>query len=261
MTLTKGKNITIKENVIIGNNVKIEDDVYIDYGVIIKDNVHIKKGSFIGARCILGEFLGDFFYDKKNKVHPLIIGENAIIRSESIIYGDCEIGDNFQTGHKVTIREESKIGNNVRIGTNSDVQGRCSIGNYSSIHSNCFICELTTIKDYVWIFPGVTITNDPTPPSKHMRGVTIEDYSVICARSVILPGVLINTKAVIGSGSVVTKDVEAEMVVVGNPARVKGYVYDIRNKVTNEISYPWMKNFDRGMPWEGLDYDEWILKK
>ena len=108
---------TIKENVIIGDNVIVEDNCYIDYGAIIRDNVHIKKGSYIGTRCILGEYLMDFYSDRINKVHPLVIGENALIRSETIIYGETTIGSNFQTGHRVTIREGSMIGNNVRIGT------------------------------------------------------------------------------------------------------------------------------------------------
>ena len=72
-----GQDVTIKEGVIIGDKVIIEDNVYIDYGCIIRENVHIKKGSFIGARCILGEYLMDFYKDRTNKLHPLIIGENS----------------------------------------------------------------------------------------------------------------------------------------------------------------------------------------
>ena len=87
MNVKKGKNVIIKDGVIIGDNVIIEDDVYIDYGCIIRDNVHIKKGTFVGARCILGEYLVDFFEDRINKKHPLVIGENSLIRSETIIYG------------------------------------------------------------------------------------------------------------------------------------------------------------------------------
>ncbi len=94
----------IMDNVIIGDNVVIEDNVYVDYGVIIRDNVHIKSGTTIGARSILGEYLYDFYLNNHvNSIHPLVIGKNSIIRSETIIYGDTTIGDNFQTGHRVTI--------------------------------------------------------------------------------------------------------------------------------------------------------------
>lgn len=257
MSLTKGKNVIIKENVFIGENVIIEDDVFIDYGVIIRDNVHIKKGSFIGARCILGEYVMDFFKDRVNKLHTLVIGENSLIRSETIIYGNCYIGENLQTGHRVTIREESKIGKNVKIGTNSDIQGRCSIGDFTSIHSDCFICEYTKIHNYVWIFPKVTITNDATPPSNKLLGVTINDFAIICAGSILLPGIVIGENSIVGAASVVSKNVKNEEVVIGHPAKFKCKINEIVDRNTGKEAYPWMNNFDRGMPWEGIGFNEW----
>lgn len=128
-----GQNVTIKEGVIIGENVIIEDNVYLDYDCIIRDNVHIKKGSFIGARSILGEYLMDFYKDKINKVHPLVIGENALIRTENVIYGDTVIGDNFQSGHKVTIENNCNISYNVIIQNNVIVHSYTEIGNYTKI--------------------------------------------------------------------------------------------------------------------------------
>lgn len=243
-------NVTIKEGVILGNNVIKEDDVYIDYGCIIRDNVHIKKGSFIGARSILGEYLMDFYKDKTNKYHPLLIGENAIIRSENVIYGGNTIGDNFQTGHKVTIRESNIIVSNVRLGTLADIQHRCSIGSYVSIHSGVFIGEETIIKDYAWIFPHAVLTNDPTPPSNEIQGVTVESYAVISASSTILPGVYVNRDSIVGAGAIVTKDVLEEKVVVGNPAKVVCSIHDVKIKISGQSPYPWKYNFKRGMPWE-----------
>lgn len=251
------QNVTIKEGVIIGKNVIIEDDVYLDYGCIIRDNVHIKKGSFIGARSIIGEYLMDFYKDKVNKVHSLVIGENALIRTENVIYGDTIIGDNFQSGHKVTIREGTKIGNNVRLGTLSDVQGDCEIGSYVSMHSNVHIGQKTKIKDYVWIFPYVVLTNDPTPPSDELLGVTIESFAIISTGSVLLPGVNIHEDALVGAGAIVTKDVPKGMVVVGNPAKEICSVKKIKNKFNGEPVYPWRYNFKRGMPWQDSDYETW----
>ncbi|MVX65096.1 N-acetyltransferase [Clostridium chromiireducens] len=249
---------TVKENVIIGKNVIIEDNCYIDYGVIIRDNVHIKKGSFIGARCILGEYLMDFYSNKMNKVHPLIIGENALVRSDTIIYGNTTIGNNFQTGHRVTIRESSTLGDNVRVGTASDIQKECSIGNYVSLHSNVFVGERTVIKNFVWIFPHVILTNDPTPPSENLLGITVEEYASVAAGSIILPGVNIGEESLVGAGSVVTKNVEKETVVIGNPAKMICLTRDIVNKVNNQQVYPWKYTFTRGMPWEKLGYEQWL---
>lgn len=252
------KTVQIKENVIIGNNVIIEEDCFIDYGVIIRDNVHIKKGSFIGARCILGEYLMDFYTDRINKTHPLIMGENALLRSETIIYGDTIIGNNFQSGHRVTIREGTSVGNNVRIGTLSDIQGNCSIGNYVNLHSNVHIGQKSIIKDYVWIFPYVVLTNDPTPPSESLLGVTVESYAVIATGSVILPGVNIGSDSLVGAGSLVNKDVESETVVVGNPIKKVFPIQNIKNKQTGAKVYPWKYSFSRGMPWDKLGYEKWL---
>ena len=199
----------------------------------------------------------DFYSDRINKKHPLIIGSNALIRTENVIYGNTTIGDNFQSGHKVTIRENTQIGNNVRIGTLSDIQHHCNIGKYISIHSNCFIGEESIINDYVLIFPHVTLTNDPTPPSDVLLGVTIDSYAIIAAESLLLPGVHVYNDALVGAGAVVTKDVQKETVVIGNPAKNVGSVRNIKNKLTGEQVYPWRYTFDRGMPWQEVGYDEW----
>lgn len=128
-----GKSVTINEGVIIGKNVIIEDDVYIDYGCIIRDNVHIKKGSFIGAGSILGEYLMDFYKDKTNKVYPLVIGENCLIRTGNIIYGGTVIGDNFESGHKVIIENNCNISSDVRIQNNVIIHSYTDIGSYTKI--------------------------------------------------------------------------------------------------------------------------------
>lgn len=221
-TYIKGKNVIIKEGTIIGNNVVIEDNVYIDYRCIIRDNVTIKKNSKIGANCILGEYLGDFFENpEKDYCHPLVIGENSVIRSNTVIYGDCEIG------------------------------------NYVRLHSNVHVGMKTVIKDFVWVFPYCVLTNDPTPPSTVLEGVTLEKFAVIATGSVILPGITVHSNSLVAAGAVVTKDVESNVVIGGNPAKVIADISKIKNRVTGEQVYPWHDSFRRGMPWENIGYDEW----
>jgi acetyltransferase-like isoleucine patch superfamily enzyme len=252
------KSATVREGVHIGDNVVIEDDVFIDFNCIIRDNVHIGKGSRIGAMCILGEYCTDFYENLNNGYHPLIIGGNSLIRSNTIIYGDNVIGDYFQTGHRVTIREHSKIGNHVRIGTLSDIQGYCEIGNYVNAHSNAHIAQQTKFRNYVWLFPYAGIMNDPTPPSNALSGATVDDFAVLSACCLILPGVHVGKGALVGGGAIVSKNVDADVVVVGNPARVVGKTADVKNKFTGEQVYPWRYTFSRGMPWEDSDYETWI---
>ncbi|MEG0681803.1 MAG: acyltransferase [Eubacterium sp.] len=157
----------------------------------------------------------------------------------------------------MTIREGSKIGNHVRIGTLSDIQGHCEIGNYVNMHSNVHIGQKSMIKDYVWIFPYVILTNDPTPPSDELLGVTVESFAIISTGVIVLPGVHIAEDTLIGAGAIVNKDVEEGKVVVGNPGKTICDITKIKNKFTNEQVYPWRYSFDRGMPWEGENYNIW----
>ncbi len=257
MALKKGKNVVIKEGVIIGENVTIGDDVYIDYNCIIRDNVTIKSGTTIGANCILGEYQMDFFDNHLAGEHTLIIGEHSIIRSFSVIYGDTVVGDYFQTGHRVTIREKTKIGHHVSVGTLSDIQGDCNIGNYVRMHSNVHIGMKSEIEDFVWIFPYCVLTNDPTPPSTVLQGVTLKKYAVVSTGSILLPGITVESDSLVAAGANVTKDVPAGKVVAGNPAKVIADISAIKNKETGESVYPWRETFKRGMPWENTCFQEW----
>lgn len=252
------KSAVIQDTVVLGNNIVIEDDVYIDHFCIIRDNVHLKKGCTVGANCILGEYLADFYESRTPKKHPLVIGERALIRSGTIIYGDTTIGDDFQTGHRVTIREEAEIGHHVRIGTLSDIQGHCKIGNYVNMHSNVHVGHKSVVEDFVWLFPYVVLTNDPTPPSEQLVGVTVCTFAVVCTGSVLLPGITVGKDALVAAGANVTKDVPEGMIAVGNPAKVIGSVTKVKNKMTGEDVYPWRYHFDRGMPWKGIGYDAYI---
>lgn len=252
-----GENVIIKSGCVIENNVTILDEVYIDYNVIIRDEVTIGKKSFLGANCILGEYTADVLSNSGSKNAVLDIGENALIRSGSIIYAGTTIGKHFQTGHRVTIREKAVIGEYVSIGTLSDIQGYCEIGNYVKMHSNVHIGQESKIEDYVWIFPYVILTNDPTPPSYELKGVTLKSFAVVATGSILLPGVTVEGDSLVAAGAVVTKDVRKGDVVGGNPAKVISHISKIKNHITGENVYPWRYTFKRGMPWEDSDYQTW----
>lgn len=252
-----GENVFLGNNVIIEENVEIGSNVYIDSNTIIRREVVIGENSFVGSNCIIGEYLMDFCKNRVYIKHPLKIGREALIRSGSIIYGDSQIGDSFQTGHRVTIREKSKIGNHVSVGTLSDIQGNCIIGNYVRMHSNVHIGQLSQIDDFVWIFPYVVLTNDPTPPSQDFVGVHLCPFSIIATGSIVMPGIEIGQDALIGAGTIVTKNVKEYEVMVGNPGRVISDVRNIKNKVTGESVYPWRHHFKNYMPWEETDFEKW----
>lgn len=257
MAFQKGKNVIINSGCIIEDNVVIGDNVYIDYNTIIRENVKIGENTYVGANCILGEFQLDRIKNQAVGNPQLEIGKDSIIRSSTIIYSGSQIGDSFQTGHRATIREGAVIGDHVSVGTLSDIQGYCKIGNYVRMHSNVHIGQESTIEDYVWLFPYVILTNDPTPPSYELQGVVLKSFSVVATGSILLPGVVVEGDSLIAAGAVVTKDVKKGEVVGGNPAKVISSTDRIRNHINGEKVYPWRYTFKRGMPWEESDYDTW----
>ena len=158
------------------------------------------------------------------------IGHRAVIRSHTVIYAGNEIGDDFQTGNKVNIREANSIGNDVSIGTMSVIEHHVQIGNGVRIHTNAFIPEYSVLEDGCWIGPHVVLTNARYPLSPgakaSLAGPIIRRGAKIGANATILPGVEIGAGAIVGAGAVVVRGVPAGAVVVGNPARV---VNDVGN--------------------------------
>jgi acetyltransferase-like isoleucine patch superfamily enzyme len=159
----------------------------------------------------------------KMRSKPPIIGKNALIRSNSIIYNDVDIGNNFKTGHGVTVREKTTIGDNVLVGTNSVIEGHCSIGNNVSIQSNVYIPTNTTIEDYVFIGPCACFTNDKYPirVDFDLKGPVIKRGASIGANSTFLSNIEIGEGAMVAAGAIVTMDVPEFFLAIGAPARIK----------------------------------------
>ncbi len=159
----------------------------------------------------------------KMRSKPPIIGKNALIRSNSIIYNDVEIGNNFKTGHAVTIREKTTIGDDVLVGTNSVIEGHCSIGNNVSIQSNVYIPTNTIIEDYVFIGPCACFTNDKYPIRVNfdLKGPIIKKGASIGANSTFLSNIEIGEGAMVAAGAIVTMDVPEFFLAIGAPARIK----------------------------------------
>ena len=153
-----------------------------------------------------------------------IIGPEAVIRSHTVIYAGNRIGARFQTGHGAMIREENTIGDDVSVGTGSVVEHHVVIGDGVRIHSHAFVPEYSVLEPLCWIGPNVVITNAKYPRSpsvkNSLQGALVKRGAKVGANSTLLPGIVVGEDALIGAGSVVTRDVPPGAVVVGNPARV-----------------------------------------
>lgn len=145
------------------------------------------------------------------------LGTNVGLSKFINLYG-CEIGD------------ETKIGAFVEIQKNARIGKRCKIS------SHTFVCEGVTVEDYVFIGHGVTFVNDSYPRATTVDGglQTEADWRVeptvvrkgasIGSGATILSNISIGDNAIVGAGSVVTKDVPANAIVAGNPARILRFI-------------------------------------
>ena len=133
----------------------------------------------------------------------------------------------------------------------TDIQGRLYIGNFVKIHSNCFIPEGTIIKDYVWIYPYVTLINDLYPPHGILKPINIEEYAQIGAATVVLPGVIIGSNSLVGAESVVIINVPSNSVSYGSAAKFNCEIFDLLGP-NNKKLYPWKEflSSERGDPWQ-----------
>jgi acetyltransferase-like isoleucine patch superfamily enzyme len=162
---------------------------------------------------------------------PLVLGADARLRSGTVLYDGTTIGCRLQTGHGVVVREGCEIGDDVSIWSNTVVDYGCRIGDRVKIHCNCYVAQYTELEDDVFLAPGVTIANDLYPGDERsaqvMAGPRIGAAAQIGVNVTILPYVRIGAGALIGAGSVVTRDIPAGVVAFGNPALVRRAVTDL----------------------------------
>jgi acetyltransferase-like isoleucine patch superfamily enzyme len=151
---------------------------------------------------------------------PLLLGSGARVRSNTVIYAGTIIGDGLETGHNVVIREENQIGDHLSIWNNSCIDYGCVIGNNVRIHNNVYVAQFTIIEDEVFLAPGVMIANDPHPiGTTCMKGPTLKRGCRVGVNVTLLDHIVIGEGALIGAGSVVTKDIPPFTLAYGCPAR------------------------------------------
>lgn len=122
----------------------------------------------------------------------------------------------------------AKIGTNCNLCAHTLVESDVVIGNNVTVKSGVYLWDGTRIEDDVFIGPNATFTNDLMPRSKvypdAFSGIIVQQGASIGANATLLPGITIGRYAMVGAGAVVTKDVPARAVVVGNPAKIIRYI-------------------------------------
>lgn len=154
----------------------------------------------------------DFYMHPNALVETQNIGEGTHIWAFVHVLSGASIGTGCNICNGVFIENDVIVGNNVTI--------KCGVQLWDGLR----------VEDNVFIGPNATFTNDSFPRSKHhifeVKPTLIKDGASIGANATILPGLTIGVRAMVGAGSVVTRDVPDRAIVMGNPARVTGYVED-----------------------------------
>lgn len=188
-------------------------------------DLRIGEGLVADPDVVLG------YLSSRSATTTLSIGPGARLRSGTVVYAGSEIGSGFETGHHVIVREDTRIGDDVSIWSNAVIDYGCVVASRVKIHCNCYVAQFTELEEDVFLAPGVTIANDLFPgdpySARAMAGPRIQAGAKIGINVTILPYVNIGAGAIIGAGSVVTRDIPAGMVAYGAPASAVHRVKDV----------------------------------
>ena len=162
---------------------------------------------------------------KREELPPAEIGDGTIVSTGAVVFAGAKVGARVILGDQSCVRERVAVGDDVVIGRGSLVENDTTIGAMTKIQAEAYITAYSTLEEQVFIAPCVVTTNDNfmgRTERRHelIKGPTIRRGARIGGGAVLLPGIEIGEEAFVGAGAVVTKNVQARMVVVGNPARV-----------------------------------------
>ncbi len=231
----------ISENVFIQSHVKIDAYCQIGARAIIKSGVKIGQHAKIGKDVVIGEnavidahiFIGNGLTippcthvtatylarieSQKERDNHFFVHPRALVETE-------HIGKNTRIWANAHILSHAKIGADCNICDLTFVENDVIIGNRVTIKSGVYLWDGLRVEDDVFIGPSVSVTNDLYPRSKHypekFKETWIKKGASIGANATLLPGITIGEYAMIGAGAVVTQDIPAHAVVVGNPGKI-----------------------------------------
>lgn len=160
------------------------------------------------------------------------------VNDYAVVDDNVEIGEGTKVWHFAHVQSGAKIGEKCVLGQNVNIGNNVSIGNYVKIQNNVSVYEGVTLEDYVFCGPSMVFTNILDPRSKYPQvgaqyyiKTLVKEGASLGANSTIVCGNTIGKFAFVGAGSVVTKDVPDFALVVGNPAKIKGWFSEAGKKL------------------------------
>jgi acetyltransferase-like isoleucine patch superfamily enzyme len=196
-------------------------------GTVLGEGVKVLEYAVVGKQPSLSQRSTA----KREPLPPTEIGDGTIVSTGAIVFAGTTVGARVILGDQSCVRERVVVGDDVVIGRGSLVENDTTIGALTKIQADAYITAYSTLEDNVFIAPCVVTTNDNfmgRTEKRHalMKGPTIRRGARIGGGVILCPAVEIGEEAFVGAGAVVTKDVPARMLVVGNPAREIRWVAD-----------------------------------
>ena len=169
---------------------------------------------------------------------------NYFVHESSYIDENVQIGKDTKIWYFCHVQKGAKIGKNCSLGQNVNISNNVKIGNGVKIQNNVAIYEGVEIEDDVFCGPSCVFTNDLTPRAKYPKGhenykkTVIKRGASIGANATIVCGHTIGEWALIGAGAVVSSDVPAHALMLGVPAKRKGWVCECGELLKNGLTCP-----------------------
>jgi acetyltransferase-like isoleucine patch superfamily enzyme len=200
---------------------EIHETAVIYPGTVLGEGVKVLEHAVVGKQPTLSPRSTA----KRDPLPPSEIGDGTIVSTGAVVFAGSKIGERVILGDQSCIRERVTIGDDVVVGRGSLIENDTTIGSLTKIQADAYITAYSTLEDNVFIAPRVVTTNDNFMGRTEQRhdliaGPTIRRGARIGGGAVLCPGIEIGEEAFVGAGAVVTRDVPARMLVVGNPARV-----------------------------------------